>query len=98
MIGSQLYLCASRPNIMLSVYMCERFQADSKEFHLRAMKRILRYLVHTPNFGLWYPKGSHFDLIRYSDIDYAGYKVDRKSTSGTCQFLARSLVSWALKK
>jgi hypothetical protein len=78
--------------------MCARFQADSKEVHLRAMKRILRYLVHTPKFGLWYPKGSTFDLIGYSDADWAGCKIDRKSTSGTCQFLGRSLVSWASKK
>jgi hypothetical protein len=62
------------------------------------VKRILRYLVCTPCLGIWYPKGSTFDLIRYSDSDYAGCKVDRKSTSGTCQFLGRSLVSWSLKK
>jgi hypothetical protein len=83
---------------MLSVYMCARFQSDPKECHLVAMKRILRYLVHTPCFGIWYPKGSTFDLIRYSDSDYAGCKVDKKSTSGTCQFLGRSLVSWSSKK
>jgi hypothetical protein len=59
MIGSLLYLCASRPDIMLSVCMCARFQADPKEVHLRVVKRILRYLVHTPKFGLWYPKGPH---------------------------------------
>jgi hypothetical protein len=78
--------------------MCARFQADPKEVHLRAVKRILRYLVHTPKFGLWYPKGSTFDLIGYSDVDWAGCTIDRKSTSGTCQFLGRSLVSWASKK
>ena len=98
MIGSLLYLCASRPDIMLSVCMCARFQAAPKECHLMAVKRILRYLVHTPYLGLWYPKGSSFDLIGYSDSDYAGCKVDRKSTSGTCQFLGRSLVSWSSKK
>jgi hypothetical protein len=98
MIGSLLYLCAPRPDIMLSVCMCARFQADPKEVHLRAVKRILRYLVYTPKFGLWYPKGSTFDLIGYSDADWAGCKIDRKSTSGTCQFLGRSLVSWASKK
>ena len=75
MIGSLLYLCASRPNIMLSVCMRARFQADPKEVHLRAVKRILRYLVHTPKFGLWYPKGSTFDLIGYSDADWAGCKL-----------------------
>jgi hypothetical protein len=83
---------------MLSVCMCARFQADPKEVNLWAVKRILRYLVHTPKFDLWYPKGSTFDLIGYSDADCAGCKIDRKSTSGTCQFLGRSLVSWASKK
>jgi hypothetical protein len=62
------------------------------------MKRIMRYLVYTPKFGLWYPKGSTFDLIGYSDADWAGCKIDRKSTSRTCQFLGRSLVSWDSKK
>jgi hypothetical protein len=70
----------------------------SIEVHLRALKRIMRYLVYTLKFGLWYPKGSTFDLIGYSDADWAGCKIDRKSTSGTCQFLGRSLVSWASKK
>jgi hypothetical protein len=98
MIGSLLYLCASRPDIMLSVCMCARFQADPKEVYLRAVKRIMRYLVYTPKFGFWYPKGSTFDLIGYSDVDWAGCKIDRKSTLGTCQFLGRSLVSWASKK
>jgi hypothetical protein len=98
MIGSLLYLCASRPDIMLSVCMCARFRSDPKECHLVAIKQILRYLVSTPCFGIWYPKGSTFDLIGYSDSDYAGCKVDRKSTSGTCKFLGRSLVSWSSKK
>jgi hypothetical protein len=97
-IGSLLYLCASRPDIMLSVCMCARFEAAPKECHMRVVKRIMRYLVLTPNLGLWYPKGSQFDLIGYSDADYAGCKVDRKSTSRTCQFLDRSLVSWSPKK
>jgi hypothetical protein len=98
LIGSLLYLCASRPDIMLSVCMCARYQATPKECHLKAVKRIVRYLLHTPNFGIWYPKGSSFNLVGYSDSDYAGGKVDRKSTSGTCQFLGRSLVSWSSKK
>jgi hypothetical protein len=97
-IGSLLYLCASRPDIMLSVCICARFQANPKEYHLMAVNKILRYLIHTPNHGLWYPKGSTFDLLGYSDSDYAGYKVDRKSTTGTCQFLGWSLVSWNSKK
>jgi hypothetical protein len=98
MIGSFLYLCAFRPDIMLSVCMCARFQANLKECHFMAVKRILRYLVFTPNLGLWYPKGSSFGLLGYSDSDYAGCKVDRKSITGTCQFLGRSLVAWSPKK
>jgi hypothetical protein len=82
---------------MLSLCMCARFQANPKEIHLRAVKRIMRYLVYTTKFGLWYPKGSTFD-IGYSDADYAGCKIDRKSTSGTCQLLGRSLMSRASKK
>ena len=66
MIGSLLYLCASRPDIMLSVCICARFQSDPKECHLVAVKHILRYLVHMPYIELWYPKGSTFDLIKYS--------------------------------
>jgi hypothetical protein len=83
---------------LLSVCMCARYQSDPRECHLVAVKRILRYLVVTPCFEIWYPKGSTFDLIGYSDFDYAGCKVDRKSTSGTCQFLGRSPVSWSSKK
>jgi hypothetical protein len=92
MIGSLLYLCASRLDIMLYVCMCPRFQVNSKEVHLIVVKRIMRYLVYTPKFGLWYPKVSTFDLIGYFDADYAGCKIDRKSISRTCQFLGRSLV------
>jgi hypothetical protein len=86
MIGSLLYLTASRPDITFSVCMCTRFQANPKKAHLRAVKRILRYLKHTPSVGLWYPKRSSLDLIGYSDSDYAGCKIDRKSTSedGIC--------------
>jgi hypothetical protein len=84
MIGSLLYLCASRPDIMLSMCMCVRFQTAPKDCHLRAVKRIMRYLVLTPNLGLWYLKGSYFELLGYLDTNYAGCKVDRKSTSETC--------------
>ena len=98
MIGSLLYLCASRPDIMLSVFMCARFQAAPKESHHQAVKRILRYLAHTPTLGLWYPKGTQLYLVCYSDSDYAGDRVDRKSISGTCHFLVRSMVCWSSKK
>jgi hypothetical protein len=98
-IDSLLYLCASRPHIMLSVCMCTNFKPHPRnECHLRVVKRIMRYLVLTPNLGLWYPKGSHFDLISYSNVDYVGCTVSRKSTSGTCQFLGKSLVPWSSRK
>ena len=70
MIGSLLYMTTSRLDIMFSVCMCARFQASSRESHLKVIKRILRYLKHTHNVGLWYPKGSNFELIRYSNSDY----------------------------
>ncbi|KAH9685823.1 hypothetical protein KPL70_014116 [Citrus sinensis] len=98
MIGSLLYLTASRPDIMFSVCLCARFQSCPKESHMLAVKRIFRYLIGTINLGLWYPRGTHIDLTCYSDADFAGYKVDRKSTSGTCHFLGHSLVSWFSKK
>ena len=98
MIESLLYVIASRPDVMFIVCMCARFQASPRESHLTATKRILRYLKGTQDVGLWYPKGSSFELIGYSDSDYAGCKIDRKSTSGTCQVLGRSLVSWSSKK
>ncbi|KAK1621249.1 hypothetical protein QYE76_026766 [Lolium multiflorum] len=98
MIGSLLYLCASRLDIMLSVGMCARFQENLKESHLMAVKRIFRYLVDTLNFGLWYPKDTDFSLCGFTDSDWAGDKVDRKSTSRACHFLGRSLVCWYSKK
>jgi hypothetical protein len=74
--------------------MCARFQASPRESHLKATKRMLRYLKPTQNVGLWYPKGAKFELVGYSDFDYAGCKVERKSTSGMCQLMGRSLISW----
>ena len=93
MIGSLLYLTASRPDIMYATCLCARFQADPRDLHLIAVKRILRYLKGTPNLGIWYPKKSGFNLIGYTDSDYAGSVVDRKSTSGSCQFLGGRLIS-----
>jgi len=98
MVGSLLYLTASRPDIMFATCLCARFQADPRESHLIAIKRIFRYLKGTPNLGIWYPRESGFDLIGYSDADYAGCKIDRKSTTGSCQFLGNKLVSWFSKK
>ena len=82
----------------MCVCICARFQASPKEAHLVAIKRILRYLKHTSSIGLWYPKGAIFELVGYSNSDYAGCKVDRKSTFRGCHLLGRSLVSWSSKK
>ena len=98
MIGSLLYLFASRPDIMFNVCMCARFQANPKESHISAVKRIMRYLLGTINLGLWYPKNSFYNLIGYSDSDFAGCKIDKKSTSGTCHFIGSALVSCHSKK
>ena len=93
MIGSLLYLIASRPDIQFSVYLCARFQANPKESHLTTIKRIFKYLSETMNVGLWYLRGCEFNLYAYLDADYVGCKLDRKSTSGTCQILAGCLIS-----
>ncbi|PKU73152.1 putative mitochondrial protein [Dendrobium catenatum] len=94
MIGSLLYLTASRPDIMFSVFLCARFQVDPKESHLTAVKRIFRYLLGTQSLGIWYPRhNTSFEIIGFADSDFAGCKVDRKSISGTCQFIGQSLVS-----
>ncbi|GJS89740.1 hypothetical protein Tco_0772376 [Tanacetum coccineum] len=98
MIGSLLYLTASRPDIMFSVCLCARFQEDPKTSHLEAVKRIFRYVKGTTHLGLWYPKGSGIETIVYADSDHAGDYVDRKSTSGICTFMGCCLTSWFLKK
>jgi len=98
MIGSLLYLTASRPDIMFSVCLCARFQEDPKTTHLEAVKRIFRYIKGTTHLGLWYPKGTGIDTIVYADSDHAGDYVDRKSTSGICTFVGHCLTSWFSKK
>ncbi|XP_016484355.1 secreted RxLR effector protein 161-like [Nicotiana tabacum] len=98
MIGSLLYLAASRPDIIFSVCKCARFQSAPKELHLTAVKRIIRYLIGTISYGLWYPCSNNFKLEGFSDTDLAGDKKDRKSTNGTCQLLGKTLISWNSKK
>ncbi|KAK1429938.1 hypothetical protein QVD17_12293 [Tagetes erecta] len=98
MIGSLMYLTASRPDIMYAVCVCARYQSDPKESHLVVVKRIFRYLKGKPNLGLWYPYEGNFELYSYSDSDFGGCALDRKSTTGGCQFLGPRLVSWQCKK
>nr|GEU63366.1 putative ribonuclease H-like domain-containing protein [Tanacetum cinerariifolium] len=87
MIGSLMYLTSLRPDIMFAVCACTRFQVNLKNSHLHAVKMIFRYLKGQPKLGLWYPKDLPFDLVAYTNSDYAGASLDRKSTTGGCQFL-----------
>ncbi|GJR00299.1 putative ribonuclease H-like domain-containing protein [Tanacetum coccineum] len=98
MIGSLIYLTASRTDIMFAVCACARFQITPKTLHLNDVKMIFRYLKGQPKLGLWYPRDSPFDLEAFSDSDYAGASLDRKSTTGGCQFLSKRLISWQCKK
>ncbi|GJV33270.1 putative ribonuclease H-like domain-containing protein [Tanacetum coccineum] len=98
MIRSLMYLTTSRPDIMFAVCACARFQVTPKTSHLLAVKRIFRYLKGKPTLGLWYSRDSPFELVAYTDSDYAGATQDRKSTTGGCQFLGNRLISWQCKK
>ncbi|GJS68235.1 putative ribonuclease H-like domain-containing protein [Tanacetum coccineum] len=98
MIRSLMYLTASRPDIMFPVCACSRFQLTPKTSHLQATKRIFRCLKGKPKLGLWYPRESPFDLVAYLDSDYSGANLERKSTTGGCQFLGHRLISWQCKK
>ncbi|GKA95482.1 retrovirus-related pol polyprotein from transposon TNT 1-94 [Tanacetum coccineum] len=98
MIGSLLYLTASRPDIMFSVCLCAYFLEVPKTSHLEAVKRIFRYIKGTTHLGLWYPKGTGVETIVYADSDHAGDYVNRKSTSGVCAFMGYCLTSWFSKK
>ncbi|GKE10365.1 putative ribonuclease H-like domain-containing protein [Tanacetum coccineum] len=98
MIGLLMYLMAFRPDIMFVVCACARFQVTPKVSHLHAVKKIFRYLTGQSKLGLWYPRDSPFDLEAFFDSDYAGASLDRKSTTGGCQFLGKRLISWQCKK
>ncbi|GJW72644.1 uncharacterized mitochondrial protein-like protein [Tanacetum coccineum] len=98
MIGSLMYLTSSRPDIMFAVCAYARYQVNPKVSHIYAMKRIFKYLKGQPKLGLWYLKDSPFDLVAYTDSDYAGASLDKKSTTRGCQFLRCRLISWQCKK
>jgi hypothetical protein len=98
MIGSLLYLTAMRLDIQFSVCLCTHFQASPRTSHRQTVKHIFRYLCHTLNFGLWYSTSSSLALHGFSDADFVGCRLDTKSTSGSCQFLGSSLVSWSSRK
>nr|GEU55834.1 putative ribonuclease H-like domain-containing protein [Tanacetum cinerariifolium] len=98
MIGSLMYLTSSRPDIIFVVCACARYQVNPKVSHLHSVKRIFRYLKGQSKFGIWYLKDSPFNLVAYTDSDYAGASLDRKSTTGGFQFLGCRLISWQCKK
>nr|GEW75347.1 putative ribonuclease H-like domain-containing protein [Tanacetum cinerariifolium] len=97
-IGSLMYITSSRPDIMFAVCACARFQVNPKISHLHVVKRIFSYLKGQPKLGLWYPKDSPFDLEAYTNSDYIGGSLDRKSITGGFQFLGCRLISWQCKK
>ncbi|KAI3725188.1 hypothetical protein L1987_64966 [Smallanthus sonchifolius] len=98
MTGSLMNLIVSRPDIMFKVFSCAIYQAAPKESHESAVKRIFCYLKGRVNLGFWYPSDSEFNSYAYTDSDYGGCNLDKKSTSGGCQFLGERLVSWQCKK
>ncbi|KAF5768399.1 putative RNA-directed DNA polymerase [Helianthus annuus] len=98
MIGSLLYLTASRPDIMFATCVCARSQSAPRKSNLIAVKRIIRYIKGAPTLGIWYPANGNIKLSGFSDSDFAGCHTTRKSTSGGCQFLGDCLVSWQSKK
>ncbi|GJU00932.1 retrovirus-related pol polyprotein from transposon TNT 1-94 [Tanacetum coccineum] len=98
MIGTLLYLTASRPDLQFAICMCARYQARPTEKHLNAVKRIFRYLKGTVHRGLWYPKDSSIALTAFADADHAGCQDTRRSTSGSMQLLGDRLVSWSSKR
>ncbi|GJY50690.1 hypothetical protein Tco_0441537 [Tanacetum coccineum] len=98
MIGSLMYLIASRPDLNHALYLCARYQAKPTEKHLQAVKRIFRYLDETINMGLWYSNYTDMSLTAFADVDHAGCQDTRRSTSRSDQFLDDKLVSWSSKK
>jgi hypothetical protein len=92
MIDSLLYLTVTRPDIQFIVGLCARFQASPRSSHRMAVQRVFRYLKHTPEFGIWYSASFSLDLVSFSDADFAGCRINRKSNSRTCHFLGSSLV------
>ena len=97
MIGSLLYLTTSRPDISYNVGVCARYQANPKESHMTALKRVIKYVKITAGFGVWYIKDTNDILAGYSDVDWAENADDRKSTSGGCFYMGNNLVSWMNK-
>ena len=93
MIGSLLYLTASRLDISYNVGVCARYQANPKESHMIAFKRVIKYVKTIADFGVWFNKDTNDVLAGYSDTDWVGNVDDRKSTLGGCFYVGNNLVS-----
>ena len=98
LIGSLLYLIANKPNISYNVRVCARYQVNPKKSHMIALKRIIKYIKSTANFGVWYSKDTNDVLAGHSDPNWAGNAGDRKSTSGSFFYVGNNLVFWMSKK
>ena len=99
MIGCSLYLTTSRPDIAFSVGVCSRFQSNPKVSHLNAVKRIIKYVGGTCDYGLVYSMESNLSLAGFSDSDWVSNADDRKeSTTGGCFYVGANLVAWMSKK
>ncbi|GKD72979.1 hypothetical protein Tco_1331261 [Tanacetum coccineum] len=98
MVGSLMYLTASRPDLVFAICMCARYQASPTKKYLEELKRVFWYLRGTINWGLWYPKDTAMALTAYAYVDHAGCQDTRRSMAGSAQFLGDKLVSWSSKK
>jgi hypothetical protein len=98
MISSLLYLTATRPDIQFAVRLCARFQSSPRSSHRTVVQRVISYLKHTLEFGIWYSASSSLDLVGFSDADFASCGIDLKSSSETCHFLGSSLICWPSQK
>jgi hypothetical protein len=98
MIGSLLYLTATRPDIQFAMGLCVRFQVSPRSSHQTTVQRVFRYLKHIPKFGIWYSASSSLDLVDFFYADFMGCGIDRKSTYVTYQFLGSSLICWCSRK
>ena len=93
MIGSLLYLTASKPDISYSMRVCAKYQANPKESHMIVLKRIIKHVKSTANFSVWYSKDTDDVLAGYFDADWAGNANDRKSTLGGCFYMSNNLIT-----
>jgi hypothetical protein len=99
MIGSLLYVTATRPDIQFAVGLCARFQVSPRSSHRTVVQRIFRYLKHTPEFRIWYSaSSSSLDLVGFFHADFVSCGIDWNSTYGIFHFIRSSLVCWSSQK